>query len=160
VFWPDNCSQAGFSSGSNVSFGINFMYMVTQIFVNLPVRDLQKSMAFFSALGFTFNAQFTDHKAACMVMGENIYAMLIVESFFQTFTPKLLCDAHRFTEVLNALAVESRDKVDELVRKAVAAGGSTPMPSADHGFMYQHGFQDLDGHIWELLYLDAAHTQQ
>ena len=128
--------------------------MSRKIFVNLPVKDLPKSIAFFTELGFTFNLQFTDDNATCMVISENIFSMLITEKFFQTFTPKTIADATKTTEVLIALDCESREQVDELVKKAVAAGGSTYNDPKDHGFMYQHGFQDLDGHIWELIWMD------
>ena len=127
--------------------------MPTQIFVNLPVKKLPQTMDFFSQLGFKFNPQFTDQNAACMVISDDIFAMLLVEDFFKTFTPKSVCDATKNTEVLVALSTESREKVDEMVRKAVAAGGSTYNEPQDHGFMYSHGFQDLDGHIWEVFYM-------
>jgi len=127
-----------------------------QIFVNLPVKDLKRSIDFFTALGFSFNPQFTDEKATCMVIGENIYAMLIVESFFQTFTTKSISDASKTTEVLTALSVESREKVDEMANKALAAGGSPNTEAQDHGWMYGRSFQDPDGHIWELLYMDES----
>jgi predicted lactoylglutathione lyase len=123
--------------------------MVTQIFVNLPVKDLQKSIEFFTRLGYTFNAQFTNESATCMVVGENIFVMLLMEGMFQGFTPKPLVDAHTATEVLLAVSMESRAKVDELVAAAVAAGGKLPREPQDHGFMYAHAFEDLDGHIWE-----------
>lgn len=129
-------------------------YQAKQIFVNLPVEDLQKSVEFFTALGFTFNPQFTDEKATCMVIGENIYAMLLVKSFFQTFTKKEVADATKSTEVLVALSANSREEVNELVQKALAAGGKAANDVADHGFMYSWSFQDLDGHIWELIYMD------
>ncbi|MBX5460200.1 MAG: VOC family protein [Steroidobacteraceae bacterium] len=128
--------------------------MSTKIFVNLPVKDLKRSVEFFTSLGYTFNPHFTDEKATCMIVGEDIFVMLLVEPFFKTFTPKPIADAARSTEVLIALSAESREKVDELVAKAVAAGGTTPMPAQDHGFMYQHGYQDLDGHMWELVWMD------
>jgi len=128
--------------------------MSTKIFVNLPVKDLKRSVEFFTKLGYTFNPDFTDDKATCMVVGEDIFVMLLVESFFKTFTPKPIADATRSTEVLIALSADSREKVDELVAKAVAAGGTTPMPAQDHGFMYQHGYQDLDGHMWEVVWMD------
>lgn len=128
--------------------------MSTKIFVNLPVKDLKRSVEFFTKLGYTFNPHFTDEKATCMIVGEDIFVMLLVESFFKTFTPKPIADATSSTEVLIALSAESREKVDELVAKAVAAGGTTPMPAQDHGFMYQHGYQDLDGHMWELVWMD------
>jgi len=123
--------------------------MVSRIFVNLPVKELPRSIAFFTALGFTFNAQFTDENATCMIVGENIFVMLLTEGMFQGFTPKPLVDAHTATEVLIALSMESRAKVDELVAAAVAAGGKLPREPQEHGFMYAHAFEDLDGHIWE-----------
>jgi len=126
-----------------------------QIFVNLPVKDLDKSKAFFNALGYNLNPQFTDANAACMVVQEgSIHAMLLVESFFKTFTDKAIADTRTSTEVLLCLSCESRAEVDELVAKAVAAGGTTPRAPQDLGFMYGHGFQDLDGHLWELVFMD------
>ena len=130
--------------------------MATQIFVNLPVKDLERSVQFFMKLGYTFDPQFTDDNATCMIVGENIFVMLLVESFFKTFTKKTVCDATKSTEVLMGLSVESRAKVDELVAKAVAAGGTPPTEPKDHGFMYQHGYQDLDGHLWELFYMEPS----
>ena len=131
--------------------------MASKIFVNLPVKDLQRSMDFFTALGYTFNPQFTDEKAACLVIDDGyIYAMLLTEPFFQTFTKKPLADAHKSTEVLIALEVESRERVDEMVRSAVEAGGSTYRDPDDHGWMYSHSFADPDGHQWEVIYMDAS----
>ena len=130
--------------------------MTTQIYVNLPVKDLDKSIAFFTHLGYTFNPQFTDQNATCMIVGESIFVMLLVEKFFQTFTPKQICDASKSTEVILCLSCDSREAVDALVRKAVAAGATTPNPPKDHGFMYGHGYQDLDGHLWELMYMDIS----
>ncbi|RST50757.1 VOC family protein [Variovorax sp. MHTC-1] len=130
--------------------------MATQIYVNLPVKNLDKSVAFFTALGFKFNPQFTDENATCMIVGENIYVMLLVESYFKTFTPKTIADAKKSTEVLLCLSCDSRAEVDAQVAKAVAAGGGTPNKAQDHGFMYQHGFEDLDGHLWELAYMDMS----
>lgn len=129
------------------------------IFVNLPVRDLPASKAFFSALGYSFNPQFTDENAACMVISESIFVMLLVEPFFQTFTPKPLCDARKQTEVITCLSVDSRTAVDRMVDKALAAGASEPMPARDYGFMYQRGFQDLEGHLWEIAYMDGQPDQ-
>lgn len=129
--------------------------MATQIYVNLPVKDLQKSIAFFTVLGFSFNPQFTDETATCMIVGENIFVMLLTEEKFASFTPKPICDAHKSTEVLICISVEIRARVDEMVKQAIAAGGSTYNQPQDHGFMYAHGFQDLDGHIWELVHLAA-----
>ena len=125
--------------------------MHKQIYVNLPVSDLKRSRAFFESLGLHFNPQFTNDQGACLVIGGNIYAMLLSHDFFKTFTTKPIADATRSTEVLVCLSCESRAEVDELVRKALAAGGTAPRPPQDHGFMYGHGFEDLDGHIWELV---------
>jgi len=130
--------------------------MAKQIFVNLPVKDLNRSVAFFTKLGFKFDPKFTDENATCMIVGENIYVMLLLEKFFKTFTTKELCDAKKNTEVLVCLSCDSRSEVDDLVVKAVAAGGSTPRKPQDHGFMYGHGFEDLDGHIWELIYMEKT----
>jgi predicted lactoylglutathione lyase len=127
--------------------------MHKQIFVNLPVKDLKRSMTFFKALGLSFDPQFTNDQGACLVIGDNNFAMLLVEDFFQGFTSKAIVDAEQSTEVLVCLSCESRTEVDELVAKAVAAGGRAPRPPLDHGFMYGHGFEDLDGHIWELVHM-------
>lgn len=128
--------------------------MASRIFVNLPVKNLATSVNFFTKLGFSFNPQFTDETATCMIVSEDIFVMLLTEKKFKTFTPKPICDATKSTEVLVALSLDSVKEVDEIVRKAVAAGGSTYNEPQDHGFMYQHGFQDLDGHIWEFFYMD------
>jgi predicted lactoylglutathione lyase len=130
--------------------------MSRQIYVNLPIRNMERTQAFFGALGFSFNPQFTNEQGACMVIADDIFVMLLVEPFFQTFTRKPVADATRTTEVLVCLSCESRAEVDELVRKALAAGGTAPNPPQDHGFMYGHGFTDLDGHIWELTYMDMS----
>jgi len=128
--------------------------MAKQIFVNLPVKDLKRSVSFFTSLGYAFNPQFTDENATCMIVDENIFVMLLVEPFFKTFTKKAVADATKSTEVLVCLSCDSRAEVDALAKKAVAAGGMTPSPAQDHGFMYQHGYQDLDGHLWELVYME------
>ncbi|HYE56215.1 MAG TPA: VOC family protein [Chitinophagaceae bacterium] len=130
--------------------------MATRIFVNLPVKDLNRSVSFFSKLGFTFNSQFTDENATCMIIAEDIFAMLLVDKYFQTFTKKQVVDAHKGTEVLIALSTDSRQQVDDLVDKALAAGGSKSMEPQDHGFMYSRSFVDPDGHIWEVLYMDPS----
>ncbi|RZL88049.1 MAG: glyoxalase/bleomycin resistance/extradiol dioxygenase family protein [Variovorax sp.] len=130
--------------------------MATQIYVNLPVKNLDASVAFFTRLGFKFNPQFTDKNATCMIVSDDIYVMLLVESYFKTFTHKPIADATKSTEVLLCLSCENRAEVDAMVAKAVAAGGTTPMKAQDHGFMYQHGFQDLDGHMWELMHMDMS----
>ncbi|NJP09084.1 MAG: VOC family protein [Leptolyngbyaceae cyanobacterium RU_5_1] len=134
--------------------------MSTQIFVNLPVKDLKPSISFFTQLGFQFNPQFTDETATCMIVSENIFVMLLTYEKFKTFTPNAICDATKSTEVLVCLSMESREKVDEMVRNAIAAGGTTYSEPQDYGFMYAHGFQDLDGHIWELMYMEPSAIQQ
>jgi len=128
--------------------------MHNQIFVNLPVADLTASKAFFARLGFTFNPAFTDEKAACMIIGENIYAMLLTRSYFQGFIDRPVADPAAAAQVLLALPCEDRAAVDAIVAKAVAAGGKAPRQARDYGFMYQHSFDDLDGHIWEVFYMD------
>ena len=130
--------------------------MTKQIFVNLPVKDLNKSIDFFTKLGFTFNPQFTDETATCMIVSSDIFVMLLTEEKFKIFTPKEICDANKFTEVLVCLSCESRAEVDQIVGKAVAAGGKTYNEPQDHGFMYGHGFQDLDGHIWEFIFMEPG----
>lgn len=130
--------------------------MARQIYVNLPVKDLKRSLAFFTALGFGFEPKFTNDNAACMILGENIFVMLLVERFFKTFTKKALCDAKKSTEVLVCLSCDSRAHVTDLVSKATAAGGTIPRELQDHGFMYGHAFEDLDGHIWELIYMEPS----
>jgi predicted lactoylglutathione lyase len=131
--------------------------MSKQIFVNLPVKDLARSVGFFGKLGYTFDPRFTDQNATCMIVGENIFAMLLVEPFFATFTPKPVADATRSTEVLVALSLDSRAAVDRIVEDALAAGAKRYCEPKDHGFMYQWGFEDLDGHIWEYFWMDPAH---
>ena len=129
--------------------------MHQQIFVNLPVKDIARTRAFFSALGFEFEPKFSDEKALCMVISDSIFAMLLHEDFFRTFTNKPVADAKQSTEVLVCLSCDSREQVDRLVAKAVAAGGRAPMPVQDLGFMYGHGFEDLDGHQWELVHMSG-----
>jgi len=127
---------------------------VTQaIFINLPVVDLGQSRAFYAGLGFSFNEQFSNDKGACVVVSESIFVMLLVRPFFATFTSKPIAEAHQVTEVLNCLSCESRERVDELVRLAIQHGGTAPRDAQDHGFMYAHGFEDPDGHIWELVHM-------
>ena len=129
--------------------------MATKIFVNLPVKDLKRSIEFFTKLGFSFNDQFSDENATSMIIAEDIVVMLLVEPFFKTFiTNKDVCDAKKSTEVLICLSAESRERVDELVRLAVEAGGNASDIKQDHGWMYGHGFEDLDGHQWEVMYMD------
>ena len=127
-----------------------------KVFINLAVGDLKRSMAFFTALGFTFNPKFTDDNAACMILSEDGYVMLLGNPFFKGFTKKEICDTATHTECLVALSCESRAEVDEMVNKAIAAGGTNAMPPADHGFMYAWSFYDLDGHHWEVIWMDPA----
>lgn len=134
--------------------------MATKIFVNLPVKDLSRSVDFFTNLGFTFNPQFTDESATCMIISDNIFAMLLVESRFQDFTKKQIADATKTTEVLIALDAESREEVDTMVKNAVTAGGSIYREPEDHGWMYGHSFADLDGHQWEFAYMDISQMPQ
>jgi uncharacterized protein len=130
--------------------------MSTKIFVNLPVKDLNKSVEFFTRLGYKFNPQFTDETATCMIVSGDIFVMLLTHAKFQEFTPKPICDATKSTEVLVCLSCDSKAAVDDLVKKALAAGGKTHAEPKDYGFMYQHGYMDLDGHIWELIHMDPA----
>ena len=130
--------------------------MATKIFINLPVKDLSKSKNFFEGLGFSFNPQFSDDKAACMVISDSIFAMLLTEPYFKTFTKKAICDANKSTEVLIALDASSRQEVEETVAKAKELGATIYADPADHGWMYQHSFADLDGHQWELAYMDES----
>lgn len=130
--------------------------MPTQIFVNLPVKDLKRSIEFFTRLGYTFNPDFTDEKATCMIISDTIYAMLLVEPFFKTFTQKAVCDTSKDIESIIALSCESRAAVDELAQKAEDAGATIPKPANDMGFMYTRSFEDPDGHLWEVFYMDPA----
>ena len=134
--------------------------MATKIFVNLPVKDLNRSVEFFTKLGYTFNKQFTDENATCMIIAEDIFVMLLVEKFFKTFIKTEIADATKTTEALICLSAESRSEVDEMIKKAVDAGGTLYKEPQDHGFMYGHGYQDLDGHIWEIMWMDPASVKQ
>lgn len=134
--------------------------MSKQVFINLPVADLPKSMAFFKALGFSHNPQFTDDTAACIVISETIFVMLLTHPKFRDFTPKAICDTTKAAEVLLCLSCESRAQVEDLVAKAIAAGGSTYAEPKDYGFMYQHGFADPDGHQWELVHMSEMPPQE
>lgn len=130
--------------------------MSTKIFVNLPVKDLKRSVDFFTRLGFTFNPKFTDETATCMIITSDIYAMLLIHEKFKDFTPKTIANAHASTEVLIALSFDNKARVDELVNKAIAAGGTEARPPMDHGFMFTRSFNDPDGHIWEIFWMDPA----
>lgn len=130
--------------------------MATKIFVNLPVKDLNKTIEFFTKLGFTFNPQFTDENATCMIVGEDIFVMLLVEKFFKIFTKKEICDTIKDTEVIIALSAESREKVDQMINKVIEAGGRESKEPQDHGWMYGRSFQDINGHLWEIIYMDES----
>ncbi|MCX5390592.1 VOC family protein [Streptomyces sp. NBC_00094] len=131
------------------------------IFVNLPVKDLDASKAFFEKLGYSFNPQFSDDTAGCLVISDTIFAMLLTEEKFKTFTApgKEISDATKATEVLVTLSAESREKVDELADAALAAGAGPAKEPMDMGFMYGRSFTDLDGHHWELFWMDPAAAQ-
>jgi predicted lactoylglutathione lyase len=133
--------------------------MTRQIFVNLAVDNLPRTQEFFAKLGFEFNKQFTDEKAACMIINADAYVMLLARPFFQSFTKRQVCDTSTHTEALLAISCASRAAVDELVDKAIAAGGSVATDPADHGFMYYRTFYDLDGHHWEVLWMDPSAVQ-
>ena len=130
--------------------------MSRKVFINLPVVDLKRAMSFFAALGFRHEPQFTNEQAACIVVSEHIYTMLLTHEFFAGFTGKPIADATRSTEVLVCLSCDSQEEVDDLVKRAVAVGGTAPRPPQDHGFMYGHGFEDPDGHIWELVHMRST----
>ena len=134
--------------------------MSRHIYVNLPIRDIGRSQAFFQALGFTINPRFTNEQAACVEITPGIYVMLLIEPFFQGFTRLPISDARQATEVLLALSCDSRQEVDQLVAKAVAAGGTATNAARDFGSMYQHGFADPDGHQWELVFMDESAAPQ
>jgi uncharacterized protein len=128
----------------------------TKIFVNLPVKDLNKTIEFFTKLGFKFNPQFTDENATCMIVGDDIFVMLLVEKFFKTFTKKEIADTSKNTEVIVALSVEGRENVDQMINKAIEYGGKESREPQDHGWMYGRSFEDIDGHLWEIIYMDES----
>ena len=130
--------------------------MVNQIFVNLPVKDLEKTKEFWAKLGFSFNPQFTDQNAAALVIGENIFAMLVVPTFFTRFTKKEIVDAFKSTEAINALGVQTREEVNQIMEKVLGAGGKETRPPEDYGWMFGRSFEDIDGHQWELVYIDLS----
>ena len=130
--------------------------MKTKIFLNLPVKDLNKSIAFFTQLGFSFDSKFTNEKGTCLIIGENIFAMLLLEDFFKTFTQKEICNTITSTEMIAAISVESRGKVDEIITAVIKAGGKLHNEAKDYGWMYQRDFLDLDGHHWEIFFMDES----
>jgi predicted lactoylglutathione lyase len=130
--------------------------MATKIFINIPVKDLNKSKDFFTSLGYSFNLQFTDHNGACLVISEDIYFMLLVEPFFKSFTNQEIADTSKVNEAIICLSADSKAGVDTLVEKAVKAGAVEPKPADDQGFMYSRGYRDLDGHLWEIMYMNPS----
>ena len=133
--------------------------MSTQIFLNLPCRDLPKSKVFFESLGYSFNPQFTDDKGACMVVSDTIYVMLLTREFFGTFTKKPVADANATLEAITCLSLESREAVDDIHAKALKAGAKSAGDPQDYGFMYSRAFEDLDGHQWEFVYMSGEPDQ-
>ncbi|AXN38176.1 glyoxalase/bleomycin resistance/extradiol dioxygenase family protein [Peribacillus butanolivorans] len=131
-----------------------------KIFVNLPVKDLNASIEFFTKVGFEFNEQMTNENATCVVISESIYVMLLVEDYFKTFTKREIPDTAKSTEAIVALSVKSKGEVDEIVNKALDAGGKPFNEAIDHGFMYGWSFQDIDGHLWEIFYMDESGFNQ
>jgi len=134
--------------------------MANQIFVNFPVKDLTKSIEYFKQLGYTFNPQFTDENATCMLIGENIFAMLLTHKRYSDFTTKTIADAFKTNEVMIALSLNSNEEVDAIMNKGLKAGGKEPRPVQDLGFMYNRALEDLDGHIWEYFYMDMSKFPQ
>ena len=134
--------------------------MPSKVFINLPVKELTRSMEFFKNLGFSFNPQFTDEKAGCMVVSDSIFVMLLTDSYFRSFIDTEVCDANRQTEVLIALDATSIDEVKQFISKAESLGGRIYAQPKDLGFMYQHSFADLDGHKWEIAYVDMSQFSQ
>jgi predicted lactoylglutathione lyase len=130
------------------------MHMASEMFVNLPVKDLRRSVNFFTKLGYAFDPKFTDDNATCMIVSDKSYVMLLAEDFFKSFTSKSIADATRTAEVMVALSMPSRSEVDRIVKAAIAAGATASRDPKDHGFMYEWGFQDLDGHIWDYFHMD------
>ncbi|MEC0372121.1 VOC family protein [Paenibacillus chibensis] len=135
-------------------------YTSTHTFVNLPVKDLNRTKEFFSSIGFEFNPQFSDEKAACLVINDNTFVQLLTESYFQTFISKPVADVASAAAGIIALSADSREQVDELADKALAAGGKQSKEPADHGFMYVRSFEDLDGHLWEIAFFDPSAYSQ
>ena len=130
--------------------------MSTKIFVNLPVKDLKRSITFFQKLDFKFNQRFTDEHATCMTLGENIFVLLLSNPFFKSFSNKAICNTNTSAEVIVALSTDSRARVDELTDLAIAAGALSHTEPQDQGFMYSRSFEDLDGHLWEVVYMNPS----
>lgn len=134
--------------------------MAKKIFINLPLADLKRAMAFYTTIGFTNNPQFTDDTAACMILTEEIYVMLLTHSKFSQFTTKEIGNAFKTASVINSLSVDSNEEVNTMIEKALASGGKESNEAKDYGFMQQRGFEDLDGHLWEVLYMDVSKFPQ
>ncbi len=134
--------------------------MPSKVFISLPVKNLSRSMDFFQNLGFSFNPQFSDEKAGCMVVSDSIFVMLLTEPYFKSFIDTEVCDARRSTEVLIALDAASADEVKQFISKAESLGGKLYAEAKDYGFMYQHSFADLDGHKWEMAYVNMTEVPQ
>ncbi|UQZ35980.1 glyoxalase/bleomycin resistance/extradiol dioxygenase family protein [Paenibacillus sp. PK3_47] len=134
-------------------------FQAGQVFINFPVKDLQASVEFFTAVGFEFDPNYTDENATCMIINDKTYAMLLTREFFSTFSSKAITDTSSHTEVITAISAVSREQVDELVKKALAAGGKPYNDPSDMGFMYTWSFQDIDGHLWEIMYMDENAQQ-
>lgn len=130
--------------------------MFKEIFVNLSIKDLNKTKEFFTKLGLKFNPQFTDQNAACLIINDKIYAMLVSEQFFKGFITKEITDTKKSSEVILALSVDKKEQVDEIANKAIKAGGKEPKKAQDHGWMYSRNFEDLDGHLWEVFHIDIS----
>jgi predicted lactoylglutathione lyase len=130
--------------------------MPSKVFINLPVQDINTSLKFFTHLGFSFDQRFSSPDTLCMIVTEHVYVMLLEQARFSTFTPKSISDSRKHTEVLIGLDAVGREEVDQLVRKAVEAGGSIYADPIDHGFVYSHSFEDPDGHQWEIVYMDMG----
>ena len=130
--------------------------MTRQIFINLATKNLSEAKDFFAKLGFQFNANFSNDDGCCVIIADNISVMLLSESHFKNFTDKTICDSKHSAESLLCISCESRDEVDNMVAKAESLGANIPRDPQDHGFMYGHGFEDLDGHTWELIFMDQT----
>jgi predicted lactoylglutathione lyase len=134
--------------------------METKVFINFAVKDLKKSIEFFTKVGYTFNPKYTDETGTCMIISEYIYAMLLTEPRFKDFTNKEVVDARKTIEVMNAFSCDSREAVDAIFKNGIDAGGTESAPTQDHGFMYAREFEDLDGHIWSYFWMDETAIPQ
>lgn len=131
-------------------------FQANQVYINLPVKDVDKSVSFFSELGFEFNPEYTDKNAACLIINDHTFVMLLVEEYFKSFTKKNIVNAKESTEAILAIGVSNKEEVDSLVKKALDSGGEASSEPVDHGFMYVASFQDLDGHLWEVMSMEKS----